>query len=110
MHIEVEVGRTMAYRIAALMNVGYAPDNEASITKLYGSELAQRVARGCTEIMGLYSMLKQGSKGYEQLGGFYGPEYTRSTVGTVVQRDHAEHHRHPRPRPTEGQLAGQTRV
>lgn len=84
MHVEVEVGRTMAYRIAALMNVGYAPDNEASITKLYGSELAQRVARGCTEIMGLYSLLKAGSKDYEQLFGFYGPEYCRSTVGTVA--------------------------
>ena len=82
-HIEIEVGRTMAYRIAALMNVGYAPDTEASITKMYASELQQRVARTTTEIMGLHSLLEPQSK-HAELNGFYGPEYLRTTVGTVA--------------------------
>jgi alkylation response protein AidB-like acyl-CoA dehydrogenase len=83
MHVEIEVGRLMAYRIAALMDVGFVPDMEASMTKAYGSELGQRVARVATEILGLGSLLTADNPN-APLGGRYGTEYVRATVDTVA--------------------------
>lgn len=81
--IEVEVGLLMAYRIASLMDVGYVPDMEASMTKTYGSELGQRVARLCTEVLGLSSLLTPESP-RKELGGRHGIDYVRNTVDTVM--------------------------
>ncbi len=83
MNIEVELGRTMAYNVAALSMGNQPPDKEASITKLYGSELTQRVVRGITEILGLYGPLEPGSP-YAQLGGIFSKAYASTTVDTVA--------------------------
>ncbi len=82
-HIEIELGRTMAYNVAALSGGNQPPDQEASITKLYGSELTQRVVRTINEVLGLYGPLVPGSK-CAQLGGIFGPAYASTTVDTVA--------------------------
>jgi alkylation response protein AidB-like acyl-CoA dehydrogenase len=43
--IEYEVGRMLAYRVAWLLSAGRVPNYEASMSKAYGSEWTQRVAR-----------------------------------------------------------------
>jgi alkylation response protein AidB-like acyl-CoA dehydrogenase len=43
--IEYEVGRLLAYRVAWLLSEGRMPNYEASMSKAYGSEWTQRVAR-----------------------------------------------------------------
>ncbi len=43
--IEYEVGRTLAYRVAWLLSQKRIPNHEASMSKAYGSEWTQRVAR-----------------------------------------------------------------
>ncbi len=83
LQIEVELGRTMAYNIAVLSMGNQPPDKEASVTKLYGSELTQRVVRGITEILGLYGPLEPDSK-YAQLGGIFSKAYASTTVDTVA--------------------------
>jgi alkylation response protein AidB-like acyl-CoA dehydrogenase len=82
-HIEIELGRTMAYNVAALSMSNNPPDKEASVTKMYGSELTQRVVRTITEVIGLYAPLEPGSK-HAQLGGIFSKAYASTTVDTVA--------------------------
>lgn len=60
--METEAGRSLAYRIAWLQWKGQLPAAEASASKVYGTELAQRVAYAGCSIMGLYGQLKRGSR------------------------------------------------
>ncbi len=55
--IEIEVGRHLSYRVASIQARGQIPNMEASLAKLYHSELLQRLARTGIEIAGLYGQL-----------------------------------------------------
>jgi alkylation response protein AidB-like acyl-CoA dehydrogenase len=59
--IETEVAIVLSYRVATMQAKGLVPNQEASITKLYGSELAQRIARTGVKVAGLYGQLRAGS-------------------------------------------------
>jgi alkylation response protein AidB-like acyl-CoA dehydrogenase len=50
--VELEVGTFMAYRVAWMQSRGLIPNYEASISKVYGSELAQRVALTGSQLVG----------------------------------------------------------
>jgi alkylation response protein AidB-like acyl-CoA dehydrogenase len=52
--IETEVLFNFAFRIVSIQNRGLVPNYEASVNKLYGSELHQRIARTGTKAWGLY--------------------------------------------------------
>ena len=60
--IDIEVSRLLCYRIAWMQGAGLVPNHEASIGKLYGSEMWLRVANTFTHILGLGSQLAEGSK------------------------------------------------
>ncbi|MBI2912967.1 MAG: acyl-CoA dehydrogenase family protein, partial [Chloroflexi bacterium] len=60
--IEFQVGRMLAYRVASMQAKGQIPNAEASISKLYGSELQQRLAGAGIEILGLAGQLEPGSR------------------------------------------------
>lgn len=60
--IEHEVGRYLAYRVSWMQGAGKIPNYEASMSKLYGSELSQRLGQAGINIMGLYGNLYEGSK------------------------------------------------
>jgi alkylation response protein AidB-like acyl-CoA dehydrogenase len=59
--IDINVGTFLAYRVATMQAKGLIPNQEASITKLYGSELAQRISRTGIHAAGLYGQLVIGS-------------------------------------------------
>jgi 3-oxocholest-4-en-26-oyl-CoA dehydrogenase alpha subunit len=59
--IEFEVGRLLAYKVAWMQSQGLVPNAEASISKLFGTELQQRVARAGLQLLGLAGALKPGS-------------------------------------------------
>ena len=59
--IEFEVGRLLAYRVAWMQGQGLVPNYEASVSKMYGSELAQRLANAGVRILGLGGQLTPGS-------------------------------------------------
>ena len=60
--IDIEVSRLLCYRIAWMQGAGLVPNHEASIGKLYGSEMWIRVANTFTHILGLGGQLHEGSK------------------------------------------------
>ncbi len=59
--VEIEVCRLLAYGIAWAQSQGRIPHYEATMAKLFGSELGQRVARVGMDVLGLYGPLKRGS-------------------------------------------------
>ena len=56
--VELEVGRMLAYRVAWLLSQDRVPNYEASMSKAYGSEWTQRVARTGMKIMSAYGMAR----------------------------------------------------
>ncbi|MDO8613233.1 MAG: acyl-CoA dehydrogenase family protein [Dehalococcoidia bacterium] len=56
--IEFSVGRLLAYRVASMQARGQIPNAEASMSKLYGSELQQRLASAGLAILGLAGQLE----------------------------------------------------
>jgi len=59
--IEHTVGRDLAYRVAWMQAQGRIPNYEASMSKVFGSELSQRLAHAGVGVMGLYGVLAEGS-------------------------------------------------
>ena len=60
-YVELHVGTWMSYRIPYLQSQGAIPNYEASISKLYGSEFAQRVASTGMRLLGSFGQLGPGS-------------------------------------------------
>jgi 3-oxocholest-4-en-26-oyl-CoA dehydrogenase alpha subunit len=58
--IEFEVGRLLAYRVSWMQSQGQLPNTEASISKLLGTELQQRVALFGLTALGLPGALRPG--------------------------------------------------
>jgi alkylation response protein AidB-like acyl-CoA dehydrogenase len=58
--IELTAGRLLAYRVASMQAKGQIPNAEASMSKMYGSELQQRLAFAGLQIMGLAGQLESG--------------------------------------------------
>jgi len=61
MAIEVEAARLLYYHIAYMQDTGGVPAAQASMEKLFTSELAQRLSNTGMQIMGLYGQLKKDS-------------------------------------------------
>ncbi|MCH7718571.1 MAG: acyl-CoA dehydrogenase family protein, partial [Chloroflexi bacterium] len=55
--IEAEVARLMSYQVISMQNAGLLPNKEASVAKLYSSELEQRIALTGLRTLGLYGQL-----------------------------------------------------
>ncbi len=80
--VELAVGTLIAYRIPSMQSQGKIPNHEASMSKLYGSELGQRIARTGMQVMGLYGGLQEG--GRAPLGGRLANGYLSSVSATVA--------------------------
>ncbi len=59
--LSFEVGRLLSYRVAWMQGQDLIPNYEASVAKLYGTELAQRLANAGVRILGLGGQLAPGS-------------------------------------------------
>jgi alkylation response protein AidB-like acyl-CoA dehydrogenase len=59
-YIETEVMYQFSLRIVSMQNRGQLPNDEASMAKLYNSELSQRLAQTCMQAMGLIGNLVEG--------------------------------------------------
>jgi alkylation response protein AidB-like acyl-CoA dehydrogenase len=81
--IEVQVGFNVAYRIPFLQSQGIIPNHEASVSKLYGSELSQRIAGTGMHLLGSISQLRPGSP-YAKLGGAFAQQYMTAVSSTVA--------------------------
>ena len=77
--IETEMGRFLSYRVASIQARGEVPNMEASVAKVYNSELSQRLAGTGVDIMGLYGQVRPESKKWARLRG----EFTMSYMMTL---------------------------
>jgi alkylation response protein AidB-like acyl-CoA dehydrogenase len=85
-HTETEVLFNFAFRIVSMQNAGMVPNYEASMNKMYGSELAQRVARTGTKVFGLYSNLWKDTEGtkYAPLAARFTHSYCTTVPLTIL--------------------------
>ena len=56
-YVETLVARLMSYRVVTMQAKGLIPNHEASMTKLFASELSQRISRTGIKVLGLYGQL-----------------------------------------------------
>ena len=83
MALEFEIGRLLAYRVAWMQARGLVPNYEASMSKLFGDELAQRSTNADMQVLGLYGQLLHGSK-WTRLRGRVERSYLHAVSRTVA--------------------------
>jgi hypothetical protein len=71
----------MSYRVITMQAKGMIPNHEASMTKLFSSELNQRIARTGMKVLGLYGQLFGDSA---PLRGRYESSYLTSLASTIA--------------------------
>ena len=67
--IEASTARLLSYRVVSMQNRGLVPNMEASVAKLYVSELEQRIASTAMDLLGMSSLLSGRDDGHAPLGG-----------------------------------------
>ena len=102
--IEIEIAKSLSYRVASLQQAGKAPNYEATIAKLYSTELGQRLRLTGMELLGMYGQLHPKSK-YAKLKGLM-ERYYQLTVAETIAGGTSEVMRSvgrdPRPGPAAG--------
>ncbi len=83
MAVEIEVARMLSLRVLSLQQSGQVPNYEASIAKMFSSELSQRLARLGTRILGMYGGLRRGSP-HARLRGDFAESYMQTVPATIA--------------------------
>jgi alkylation response protein AidB-like acyl-CoA dehydrogenase len=81
--VEMEVGRMLSLRVLSMQQAGQVPNHEASIAKMYGSELSQRFARTGIKILGTAGQLRRGSP-YARIDGTFAESYMQTVPSTIA--------------------------
>ncbi len=80
--IELHLGTWLSYRIPSMQAQGIVPNYEANISKLFGSELMQRVAATGMQLFGLYGQLRP-SSAHVPFNGQIERDYLGSVASTI---------------------------
>ncbi|MCX6020761.1 MAG: acyl-CoA dehydrogenase family protein [Chloroflexi bacterium] len=83
MAIENEVGKYISFRIVWMQSNKLVPNREASMSKVWGAEMQQRLANVGLQIMGLYGGLRRGSR-YAPMAGRFEHLYKTTVVGSIA--------------------------
>ena len=81
---ELRLGTYLAYRITYLQSQEIVANYEASVSKVFGSELGQRMARTALRLLGLYGMLGPGNGDLAPMNGALATGYVASPAGTIA--------------------------
>ncbi len=81
--INIEVSRSLSLRVLSMQQGGLAPNHEASIAKMFSSELGQRFARFGINVMGSFGALRKGDP-YAQMKGWFTEQYMSSVPATIA--------------------------
>lgn len=81
--VETTVAKMLSYRVVTMQAKGLVPNYEASMTKLFASELNQRIARTGLKVTGLYGQLLAGSE-HAAAKGRYGGSYMQTLASTIA--------------------------
>jgi alkylation response protein AidB-like acyl-CoA dehydrogenase len=82
--IEATVARLLSYRVISLQARGEIPNYESSMTKLYASELGQRIAALGMHMLGLGGQVLNRSGAHARLGGRVGSGYVGAVSATIA--------------------------
>ena len=82
--VECNVLDMLVYRILDLQNRGMIPNYEASMGKLYRSELNQRIAATAMKLIGLYGLSYDNQSSYSPNRAQYSRNYLSSVSGTIA--------------------------
>jgi alkylation response protein AidB-like acyl-CoA dehydrogenase len=80
--VEAAVAILLAHRVVSLQARGLVPNYEASMNKLYATELGQRISRTGVRLMGSFGQLEEGSR-WAALKGRY-PRMYKLSVGSTI--------------------------
>jgi len=80
--IELEVANLLYYRLAYLLDRGEPTSHQASMEKVFGTEVGQCLTKAGMQILGLYGQLQQGSK-WVPLQGRVENSYRTSIIETI---------------------------
>ncbi|MPZ98949.1 MAG: hypothetical protein GEU80_06335 [Dehalococcoidia bacterium] len=83
-YIETDVMFNFSFRIISMQNRGLIPNYEASTSKLFASELNQRVARTGTRVFGLYSNILDRADARAPLQSDFTRTYLSSVSATIA--------------------------
>jgi alkylation response protein AidB-like acyl-CoA dehydrogenase len=81
-YVEAEVARSFSYRIASLQAAGRAPNYEASMGKVFSSELSSRVADTGFQVLKMYGQLRE-NEPRAQMDGRYSLSVMMSIIGNI---------------------------
>jgi alkylation response protein AidB-like acyl-CoA dehydrogenase len=81
--IESEVGLNFSFRVASLQSACLPFSAESSVSRLFGTELAQRVARSGVRALGLYGGLLDEADGYAPARSRFAWLYLRTVSATI---------------------------
>ncbi len=90
--IEFELGRWLCYRVAQMQRDGLAPNHEASISKVFGTELQRRMGQTGLRVLGMAGQLEPGDpraplRGRVERWALAGPSYTVAGGTSEVNRN-----------------------
>ena len=81
--IDINIIRLLSYRVVTMQEKGIVPNHEASIVKVFNSELNQRLGRAGIQILGLHGQLNEDSP-YAELHGRFEKLYLTSVGSTIA--------------------------
>jgi alkylation response protein AidB-like acyl-CoA dehydrogenase len=83
--VEAGVATQMSLKIISIQaKEGVAPGHEASVAKMYGTELNQRISRTALKVLGLHGQLDSKSEGVDASKyGRYKYQYLRAIANTI---------------------------
>ena len=82
--MEVHVGTHLAYRITDMQTRGVVANHEASVSKLFGSELAQRIQATGLAMLGSYAVLTDPDDRWTALRGRVARGYLNAVASTIA--------------------------
>ena len=83
-YIEAHVARMLSYRVVYLQRIGQVPNAEASMAKLFQTELSQSVYRTAMRTVGLYGLVWDKASPYAPRLAQYSRSYVQSLGATIA--------------------------
>jgi alkylation response protein AidB-like acyl-CoA dehydrogenase len=83
-YIETEVMFNFSFRIISMQDRGLIPNHEASVSKLFNSEMSQKIALTGTRIFGLYSNIYDGKDDRAPMRSSMTRSYLTSVSATIA--------------------------
>jgi alkylation response protein AidB-like acyl-CoA dehydrogenase len=81
--VEAQTARLLSYQVISMQKRGLIPNKEASVAKLYTSELDQRMMATGMRLLGLYGQLMDRADPHAPLGGRMARGYLAASASTL---------------------------